>query len=335
VTSKGADTWLSLIEPQAQILTRSIGHGLHSLPRFTPDGRKIVCIFDSPCQPPDLWLVSLFDDKSRQLTNSLPADLFPEQFVMPEEIYYPGQDGANVPALLYRPQDLNGPAPAVVNIHGGPNWLYQYSWFPLMAHLASRGWVVLAPNYRGSTGYGRAWQLANRFDIGGVDADDVAAGAEYLVRKGLAKEGEIAITGRSHGGYLTMVGLTRYPELWVGGSAVMPFLNWFTAHENSRSDLQHWDIQNMGRPDKNQELWRERSPYFFLDKLRAPVQLICGANDPRCPASESETARDRLIYLGQAVDFHLYPDEGHVFLKVQNLIDSEQRRVDFLARLLE
>jgi dipeptidyl aminopeptidase/acylaminoacyl peptidase len=335
VVSQGADTWLSLIDIQGQTSSCRVGRGLHSLPKFTTDGQGLVCIFDSPCQPPDLWLLSLPDGTARQLTCSLPDDLLPEQFVMPEEISYPGQDGVGVPALLYRPHGVSGPVPAVVNIHGGPSWLYQYAWYPLMAHLASRGWVVLAPNYRGSTGYGRAWQLANRFDVGGVDTRDVAAGAEYLIRQGLAALGRLAVTGRSHGGYLTMTCLTQFPELWAGGSAVVPFLNWFTAHDNSRSDLQHWDIENMGSPEENHDLWLERSPFFYLDQVHTPVQLICGAHDPRCPASESMAARDRLLSLGSEVDFQLYPDEGHVFLKVDNLIDSEQRRVDFLAHLLK
>ncbi len=204
-----------------------------------------------------------------------------------------------------------------------------------MTHLASRGWTVLAPNYRGSTGYGREWQYAIRFDIGGVDTDDVTAGVHYLLNAGLANPKRIAVTGRSHGGYLTMSCLTRYPDLWCAGSAVVPFLNWFTSHENSREDLQHWDIQNLGDPKENHDLWYERSPFFFLDQVKAPVQLICGENDPRCPASELVQARDKLLELGCEVDFALYEGEGHVFLKTENAVDAELRRVEFLARALE
>jgi dipeptidyl aminopeptidase/acylaminoacyl peptidase len=132
-----------------------------------------------------------------------------------------------------------------------------------------------------------------------------------------------------------MTCLTRYPELWAAGSAVVPFLNWFTAHANTRADLQHWDIENLGDPVENHDLWYQSSPFFFLDQVRAPVQLICGANDPRCPASESIQARDLLQALGKEVDLVLYPDEGHVFLDVENVVDSELRRVEFLARALE
>jgi dipeptidyl aminopeptidase/acylaminoacyl peptidase len=116
---------------------------------------------------------------------------------------------------------------------------------------------------------------------------------------------------------------------------VVPFLNWFTAHENSREDLQHWDLQNFGNPKNNYDLWYESSPFFFLDKVKAPVQLICGENDPRCPASESIQARDKLLELNKEVDFHLYLGEGHAFLKTENVVDAEVRRVDFLAKAME
>jgi dipeptidyl aminopeptidase/acylaminoacyl peptidase len=204
-----------------------------------------------------------------------------------------------------------------------------------MAHMVSRGWTVLAPNYRGSTGYGHAWQTLNRYDLGGGDADDCAAGAQYLIREGLANPQRIAVTGRSHGGYLTMSCLTRHPTLWAGGAAVVPFLNLFNCHEELREDLKHWDIENMGRPDENYELWRERSPYFFLDQVQAPVQILCGENDPRCPASDSILARDKLLELGRPVDFKMYEGEGHSFLKIENVLDSEIRRAAFLARVLE
>jgi dipeptidyl aminopeptidase/acylaminoacyl peptidase len=94
-------------------------------------------------------------------------------------------------------------------------------------------------------------------------------------------------------------------------------------------------LQNLGDPKENYDFWYERSPYFFLDKVKAPVQLICGENDPRCPASESVQARDKLLELGCEVDFALYEGEGHVFLKIENVVDAELRRVDFLAKALE
>jgi dipeptidyl aminopeptidase/acylaminoacyl peptidase len=336
--------------------------GVHYKPRFTPDGEHVVFIFNNPRFPPDLWKLALASGELQQLTNSLSpsflntngankrrarisqkkfAEFAPlatfalENVVMPEEISYPGMDGAPVPALLFKAESARETSPAILVIHGGPNWHYQVEWYPFMIHLASRGWTVLAPNYRGSTGYGRNWQTANRYDLGGVDTDDVAAGAQFLIREKLADPARIAVSGRSHGGYLTMTCLTQYPELWAVGSGIVPFMNWFLCHDRSRDDLKHWDIEMMGDPNHNHDLWYERSPYFFLDRIRVPVQLICGERDPRCPAEDSIQTRDKLLELGKEVDFHLYEGEGHGFLKIENIIDSETRRVEFLARVLE
>lgn len=339
--SKGVFNWIETINERGERKKYQAGKGIHrgikfALSRvegFTPGSKRMVTTFSSPSQPPDLWLIDMESGESIQLTHSMPEELAREEFVMPEEIEYPGMDGAPVPALLFRPAKM--PSPAVVMIHGGPNWHYSMEWNPMMAHLASRGYAVLAPNYRGSTGYGREWQYAARFDLGGADTRDVAAGAQWLIREGIADPKRIAVTGRSHGGYLTMTCLTQFPELWCGGSAVVPFMNWFKTHENSREDVQHWDIENMGNPKENYERWYNASPYFFLDKINAPVQLICGGNDPRCPAVDSMEARDKLVTLGKDVELLLYEDEGHAFLKIENVIASETKRAEFLAKALE
>lgn len=316
--------------------THQVAPGVHYRPCFTPDGAHLILVFDNPGHPCDLWRFSPAGGSLHQLSGSLPLDLKEASFSMPAHVRYPSLDGQDqVPALLYRPRGAEQLPPAVIYIHGGPNWLTQVTWDPLVQHMVSRGWVVLAPNYRGSTGYGREWQLASRFDFGGGDTRDVIAGADFLVDQGIADPARLAVTGRSWGGYLTMMCLTQYPDRWAGGSAVVPFLNWFTGHANSRKDLQHWDLENFGHPEKDHDLYHERSPFFFLDRIMAPVQLICGAHDVRCPPSESTQARDKLLELGRSCDFVLYPDEGHSFLQTENVIDAKKRRAAFLARVLE
>jgi dipeptidyl aminopeptidase/acylaminoacyl peptidase len=304
-------------------------------PKFDPQGEQILFVFDNPHHPDDLWSYSFSDRSFKQITRSLPDTVDRSTLIIPEEIRYPGLDGAEVPALLYRPSIIDELPPAVLYIHGGPNWLTQITWDPLIQHMVSRGWVVLAPNYRGSTGFGREWQLASRFDFGGVDTADVLAGSDFLIDNEIADAKKIAVTGRSWGGYLTMTCLTQYPERWAAGSAVVPFLNWFTGHANSREDLQHWDLENFGEPERDQKLWHDRSPFFFLDRIQAPVQLICGAHDVRCPESESTQAYEQLTTLGKECEYILYPDEGHSFLKVKNQVKSKQQQVNFLARYLE
>jgi dipeptidyl aminopeptidase/acylaminoacyl peptidase len=328
--AEGAVTSVQFRDGSGVIHEKKVGAGVHYQPQFTADG--VVILYEDTNHPCDLWKINLEDDSIQQLTNSLPDELHNAEFVQPEEVWYASKDGTHVPALLYRAKDSTR---AVIDIHGGPNWHYQFLWQPMISHMVSRGWTVLTPNYRGSTGYGKKWQNSSRYDMGGVDTDDCAAGVNYLLENKLAEKNKIAVTGRSHGGYLTMTCMTMYPELWAAGSAVVPFLNWIKSHKNSREDLQHWNIENMGDPEDNHELWVARSPCFFLDKVSAPVQLICGGNDPRCPASESIDARDKLVELGKEVEFLLYKDEGHSFLDIENVIDSEEKCMEFLARALE
>jgi dipeptidyl aminopeptidase/acylaminoacyl peptidase len=334
VLNRGTVSWLMVQELGESAQMYQLEPGVHYIPRFSRDGRTIIFGFDNPRHPDDLWSLTLENGIYTQLTHSLPKALSDAPFVMPEEITYPGLDGTPVPALLFKPS-VQQPGPAVLVIHGGPDWFFEMTWYPLMIHMASRGWVVLAPNYRGSTGYGRDWQEASRFDFGGVDTDDVAAAAQFLQRDGLADPKKIAITGRSWGGYLTASCLTRYPELWAAGSAFVPFLNWFTNHNEIRPDLQQWDIENFGDPVENHDLWQERSPSFFLERISAPLQLICGRHDVRCPVIDSIQTHATMRQMGKEVELIVYEDEGHAFLKMENILDSELCRMLFLTKYLE
>lgn len=309
--------------------------GIYARPTFAPDSKTVYFVFENPQNPPNLYQFTLPDGKPNQLTRSPGLEPLRKHLVMPQEITYRSFDGKEVPALLFKKDSINAPAASVVYVHGGPNWLTQICWDGLIQHMVSRGWVVIAPNYRGSTGYGKDWQTLNRFDLGGAETQDLVAAADYLIQRQIAHPQKIAVTGRSHGGYLTMTCLTKFPEYWVCGSAVVPFLNWFTAHANARQDLQHWDLENFGDPQVDRDRYYERSPYFFLHHIQAAVQLICGENDPRCPASESTQAYQKLRELGKACEIHLYEGEGHFFLKRENVIDAKKKQVTFLARFLE
>jgi dipeptidyl aminopeptidase/acylaminoacyl peptidase len=325
-----------------------ISPGVINTPKFSPSGDAVFIVFNNPKNPCDIWFFSLKELIFQQVTSSLPDGIVQNKLVMPEEISYQSLDGEEVPGLLYHPESKEsaneeegditadrGLLPGIINIHGGPNWISQVSWDPLIQHMVSRGWVVLCPNYRGSTGYGKEWQLANRFDLGGIDTKDVVSGALFLTAENIAVPDRIAVTGRSWGGYLTLTCLTQFPEKWAAGSAIVPFLNWFTSHKNSREDLQHWDLENFGDPVQNWELWHDRSPYFFLDRICAPVQLICGAQDVRCPASESLDAYNKLKELGKDCEYYIYLDEGHQFMKTKNLIQSKIQQVNFLSKYLD
>ena len=310
-----------------------VAPGVHHWPCFTRDGKSLLFLYEGPKNPIDLWALSLSTGRARQLTRSLPKEFTGDEFVVPKIVRWQC-DGLTISGLLFVPPRKRKPLPAILYVHGGPTAQSQNAWLAPVQHLVSQGYVVLAPNYRGSTGYGREFQEANRFDLGGGDMRDVLAGAEFLVREGYADPKRIAITGGSYGGYLTMTALTRHPQVFAAGSAIVPFLNWFTEYENERADLQYWDRQNFGDPVDNADRYREYSPITYMQNIRAPVQMIAGAHDPRCPASETEQAAEVLKDMGVPHDVIIYPDEGHGFRKVHNRVDAYRKRAEFLNKHL-
>jgi dipeptidyl aminopeptidase/acylaminoacyl peptidase len=312
--------------------------GIKNQVHFTPDGESIVFTYAGAAHPPDVWRMSLTDQSVQQLTDSLPASIDRSVFVAPKHVWYPSLDkGVQVPALLYMPTDqpAEGKPPAILYVHGGPTGQHDNDWYPSVQDFITRGYVVICPNYRGSTGYGKTFREANRYDLGRGDTNDTAAAADYLINAGLADPKRIAITGVSYGGFLTMTCTTKYPDKWAAGSALVPFVNWFTEHASEREDLQYWDEQNMGDPVKDYDRWYANSPIFFIDRITAPIQLIAGGNDVRCPKAEAEQVRDQLLALGRSVELHVYEDEGHILRQLANRLDAYQKRAAFFDRFLK
>lgn len=317
--------------------TLPVPPGIHNQVQFTPDGKHIIFTYASATHPADLWRASLADRSATQLTDSLPGTVDRSVLVLPRHVWYPSLDpDVQVPALLYVPKDLptDRKPPAILYVHGGPTSQHDNDWYPAVNDFVARGYVVICPNYRGSTGYGRQFREANRYDLGRGDTNDTAAAADYLIREGLADPKRIAITGISYGGFMTMTCVTKHPDKWAAGSALVPFVNWFTEHANEREDLKYWDEQNMGDPIKYYDRWYENSPINFIDRITAPIQLIAGGNDVRCPKEEAEQVRDKLIELGQPVEMHVYVDEGHMLRKLDNRVDAYRKRSAFLDRYL-
>lgn len=311
--------------------------GVHSEVRFGRDAETMFFKFSNSQHPPDLWTLDLKSRRFRQLTNSLSDTLDRSLLVSGSSVSFPSKDGLEIQAWLYLPRgfDPAKPASSLVYIHGGPTAQHTNDWTPSIQYLASLGYVIIAPNYRGSSGSGRKFRDANRFVLGEKDLEDVVAAADYLVRERFTDPKRIGVLGGSYGGYLSICALTKFPKYWVVGAAMVPFLNWFTEIENEREDLRYWDLQNMGDPKKDYERLRNASPIFFIDRIEAPLQLIAGRHDPRCPVSETKQAEEELRRLGKVFDLVIYEDEGHVFRKLENRVDAFKRRARFLNKYLK
>jgi len=200
--------------------------------------------------------------------------------------------------------------------------------------LVNRGYVMIAPNYRGSTGYGKKFMDVNRFDMGGGDLADCVAAADWIKQTGYVNPNKLVIMGASYGGYMTMMGLTKDPDTWAAGVAIVPFVNWFTNMKNEDPLLREYDMSTMGDPDdlKNKQLLEDRSPAYHMDKIKAPLLMLAGGRDPRCPASETRQTEEAIKKRGGDVDIKIYDNEGHTFSKVENQIDAYRRISDFLKQ---
>jgi dipeptidyl aminopeptidase/acylaminoacyl peptidase len=300
---------------------------------FTSDGSRMLYYHDGPTAPSDLWVYHVATGKSQQLTHSLVGGLRSEDMVEPHLVHYPSRDGKwTISALLYVPYNMqrNGQNAAIVYIHGGPKSQTRNSFSRFIQYAANQGYMVLAPNYRGGTGYGKEFEEANLFDMGGGDLQDVLAGVDWIKQTGHLDPKKIAVMGGSYGGYLSMMAVTKAPDVWAAGVPIVPFVNWFTEIENEDPVLQQSDLATMGDPVKNKALYEERSPINFIDQIKAPLLLLAGGHDPRCPKSETQQVVDAIKKRSGTVDAKVYENEGHGFARVENQIDAYKRVADFL-----
>ena len=310
----------------------SVGPGTHYHPRFTPDGGAVIVALSAPGIPSDLFRLDLADGRVTRLTRGLPDDLAGRDFAHGQHVHYRSLDLlAEVPALLFRPREHNGGG--VVIIHGGPTWHHANEWDPLREAFLDAGFMVVHPNYRGSDGYGRRWQLASRYLCGQGEAQDCAGAHAFLLAMG-CDPGRIAVTGRSHGGYLTAQMLTQFPGLWAAGVAGVPFFDHIDAQVDPavREDLRWWDRENTGDLIKDRARLEYYSPINHLDRVSAPLLILAAARDPRCPTRLVGKVVDTLRAAGQVCEAHIYPDEGHEISGVENHVDYDRRTVEFILQ---
>ncbi|MFZ1916059.1 MAG: S9 family peptidase [Terriglobales bacterium] len=319
----------SQVLPVPKGLNRPSGNGAP----VTRDGSRMLYSHTGPTAPGDLWAYTLADGKSQQVTHSLVGGVRAEDMVEPYLVHYPSKDGKwTISAFVYVPYNLprNGEHPVIVFVHGGPTAQTMNTFNRFVQYMANQGYLVIAPNYRGSTGYGKEFQQANLFDMGGGDLQDVLAAADWIKQTGYVDPKKVILMGGSYGGYLTMMGVTKAPDMWAAGVPIVPFVNWFTEIQNEDPVLQQSDLATMGDPVRNKTLYEDRSPINFVNQIKAPLYLLAGGNDPRCPHSEAQQVVDAIKKRGGVVEYKVYGNEGHGFARVENQIDAYKRVADFV-----
>jgi dienelactone hydrolase len=228
----------------------------------------------------------------------------------------------------------SGPFPTIASIHGGPEWHHTDLWDPGLQAFVDEGFAVLQVNYRGSTGRGKTFREAIKGNIGFPETEDIVAGVDHVVATGVADRGALFLEGWSWGGYLTTLIAGLHPERWRAACAGIPVGDYVAAHYESAPTLRAWDLATMGgSPLELPQLYRERNPMTYVDRVRAPMLLIAGEHDSRCPLGQVMVYAHALLARGHDVDVHLY-DGGHHALLVEERIAHARRSIDFFKRHL-
>lgn len=298
---------------------------------FSPDSGQLCCSYTSATRTSDLFVWDLATDHLRPLTRSSHGGLPLNAFIAPELIRYPSFDGRQIPAWLYQPAEPSAtPRPAVVVVHGGPEaqFLPYFNFF--IQYLLHSGYAVLAPNVRGSTGYGKAYSHLDDGSLRPNAVTDLAHAAHWLRAQPGIDGQRLAVYGGSYGGYMVLAGMTSYPELWaagvdlVGPSSFVTFLEHTSEYRRAHREAEYGSLAH------DREFLEQTAPINHLDKIAAPLLVLHGANDPRVPLSEAEQLVARLRERGVAVDLIVFADEGHGIVKLKNKLLAYPAIVAFL-----
>jgi len=329
INNGGAFDLALIAVDSGQVTYLQQGRGLYSHPQWSPDGEFLTVEYEDPRLPPDLYRVAVAGGQRQQLTfSNLPA-LAQQPLVMAETVSYRSFDGREISALLYRPTQPNGAA--ILYPHGGPTAQYLFEWDILAQYFLAKGYTYLAPNYRGSTGYGREFEHANYNDWGVGDTQDCLHGAKFLHTLNWIDPARIAIYGGSYGGYMVACCLSRDPEyLFACGVAKYGDANLFSSWAQCNRDIRLYTEMQLGHPAKNRQVYLDASPIHQVDNVQKPVLIVHGLDDDVVPPEASEEWVEALRRAGKTFEYKTYAGEPHGFLKRENQLDVYRRIECFL-----
>lgn len=334
---------------QVQILDTASGQAL-SLPglppgdigqvRFSRDEKRVALMLSSDTSPSDVYVVDLAAGRSTRLTTALNPAVDEADLVASEVVRYKSFDGLEIPSILYKPHAASSTStvPALVYVHGGPGGQSRTGYSAMIQHLVNHGYAVLAPNNRGSSGYGKTFYHLDDKKHGEVDLEDIVRGKHYLAGLDWVDSERIGIIGGSYGGYMVGAALAFRPEVFDVGINIFGVMNWVRTltsippwWESFKESL----YDEMGDPATDEERHRRISPLFHAANIRVPLLVVQGANDPRVLQAESDEIVAAVKANGVPVEYVLFPDEGHGFTKRENRIAASEAYVRFLATHLK
>jgi len=303
----------------------------------SPDGRSLLVVNMAANVAGELNRYDLANDTVTPITRLALASLRPEALATSQMVTYKSFDGTLISALVTMPANLkrDGSNPAIVLPHGGPTAKTDDYFDDIAAALASRGYIIIAPNFRGSTGYGKEFQAANYDDMGGGDLKDTIAAKQFLVESGYVDPKRVGIFGGSYGGFMTLMAIGKAPDEFAAAVQLFGIINWRTMYRDMDEQLKAYLRSLMGTPEENPEGYDRASPLTYLANAKAPLLSLQGENDIRVPRGQAQEVEDILMTKGSTVETVFYSAEGHGFRKRENQLDSLKRTVEWFDRYLK
>ena len=308
---------------------------------FSEDEKLLRVSAGSPNSPGDIYTYELSTNKLNKITSNLNSNVNPEDLVNAEVIRYESFDGLEIPAILYKPHiaSKKNKVPALVWVHGGPGGQSRVGYRALIQYLVNHGYAILAVNNRGSSGYGKTFYALDDQNHGEDDLQDCVWGKKWLQDQDYINPDKIGIIGGSYGGFMTMAAMTFEPEEFKVGVNIYGVTNWI---RTLRSIPAYWEstreslYKEMGNPYTEDSLRLYNiSPLFHAKNIQNPVMVLQGANDPRVLQIESDEMVQEARDAGAYVEYVLFEDAGHGFIKKEQQIEGNEKILTFLENYLK
>ena len=304
-------------------------------PKFSRDGKQLALVLNGARAPSDVWVLDIANGRFRQITHSPHAGVNLDDLVRPKLIHYAAHDGLALSGWLWLPKKWSAPGPAVFSFHGGPEGEELPGFRSDYQALLMEGIAVFAPNVRGSSGFGKRFVNLDNGELRVNAVKDIKSSVDYLVEQKIADPARLGIMGGSYGGYMTMAGLTEYPDLFKAGADLFGVVNFETFFANTEPWMAAISTVEYGDPKTQADLLRRLSPIHKVDQVKAATIVLHGANDTNVPVVEAEQVVNNLKQRGVPVQYILFPDEGHGWRRVPNRIRSTVEITRWFTRYLQ
>ncbi|RKH15101.1 S9 family peptidase [Corallococcus sp. CA053C] len=336
----GTEVRLHDMKTGTQVVLPQLPDGMISELVFARGEKQLAFLHEGDRSSANLYVYDLAMKKATRLTDTMSKELDPEDLVDSQVVRFKSFDGMEIPNLLLKPHQATPEhkAPALVWVHGGPGDQTRKGYADFMQYLVNQGYVVLAINNRGSTGYGKTFQRADDQKHGKEPLRDVVESRKYLASLPYVDGSRVGIIGGSYGGYMVLAALAFHPDAFDVGVDAFGISNWLRTLKSMPPEwgaFRQAMFQEVGDPEKQEAMLKEISPLFHAEKIRKPLFVIQGANDPRVPKAESDEIVAAVKKTGTPVEYLLLPDEGHGFKKKKNELLVNERARKFFDRYLK